>query len=436
MRLLGCRPWWILTALLVGLLAAAQGVRDYGLELGQTLHLVQDAAAIRAAVERAGVAPEQVDEVIMGCVLPGGLKQGPARQAMRQAGLPDEVGATTINKLCGSGMKAAMFAHDLIRAGTIDIAVAGGMESMSNAPYVLDRARAGYRMGHAGVYDHMFLDGLEDAETGRLMGSFAQEVADEKGISRGAMDDFALESLRRANQAIEAGAFGDEIVAFTVKTRKGEQVVPIIIHGDAAFAGQGVVMETFNMSQSRGFSTKGTVHVVVNNQIGFTTSHQGDARSTLYCTDIAKMVNAPIFHVNGDDPDAVIQVTRLALDYRMNFHKDVVIDLVCYRRHGHSEADEPTATQPLMYQAIRDHSTTRELYAQRLVEEGVIDPKLPQQLLATVTGHIKQRLVHVHNAVFSIGNHDPFSRVFKNALGDTCQILVALLFGHIGGNSA
>jgi len=162
---------------------------------------------------------------------------------------------------------------------------------------------------------------------------------------------------------------------------EGKQVVPVLIHGDAAFAAQGVVMETFNMSQSRGFSTKGTVHVVVNNQIGFTTSHQGDARSTLYCTDIAKMVNAPIFHVNGDDPDAVIHVTRLALDYRMNFRKDVVIDLVCYRRHGHSEADEPTATQPLMYQAIRDHHTARELYAQRLLDEGVIEAGLPQQLL-------------------------------------------------------
>ena len=162
---------------------------------------------------------------------------------------------------------------------------------------------------------------------------------------------------------------------------QGTQVLPVLIHGDAAFAGQGVVMETFNMSQSRGFSTKGTVHVVINNQIGFTTSHQGDARSTLYCSDIAKMVNAPIFHVNGDDPEAVIQVTRLALDYRMSFHKDVVIDLVCYRRHGHSEADEPTATQPLMYQAIRNHQTARELYAQRLLDEGLIDADLPQQLL-------------------------------------------------------
>ncbi len=162
---------------------------------------------------------------------------------------------------------------------------------------------------------------------------------------------------------------------------EGKYVVPVLIHGDAAFAGQGVVMETFNMSQSRGFSTKGTVHIVVNNQIGFTTSSQRDARSTLYCTDIAKMVNAPIFHVNGDDPDAVVAITQLALDYRMTYHKDVVIDLVCYRRHGHSEADEPTATQPVMYRAIRNHPTPRALYAERLVEEGVFEADVPQQIM-------------------------------------------------------
>jgi len=162
---------------------------------------------------------------------------------------------------------------------------------------------------------------------------------------------------------------------------EGDRVVPILIHGDAAFAGQGVVMETINMSQSHGFSTKGTVHIVVNNQIGFTTSYQKDARSTLYCTDIAKMVNAPIFHVNGDDPEAVILVTQLAFDYRMNFHKDVVIDLVCYRRHGHSEADEPTATQPMMYKAIRDRPTTRALYAEKLVAEGSCDEQRVQQMM-------------------------------------------------------
>ena len=153
---------------------------------------------------------------------------------------------------------------------------------------------------------------------------------------------------------------------------QGNKVIPVVIHGDAAFAGQGVVMETFNMSQSRGFSTKGTVHIVINNQIGFTTSNQNDARSTLYCTDVAKMVSAPIFHVNGDDPEAALFVMRMALDYRMKFKKDVVIDLVCYRRHGHSEADEPMATQPLMYQAIRKKPTTLALYAHKLVDQVVM----------------------------------------------------------------
>lgn len=182
-------------------------------------------AAISAAVARAGVAPSGVQEVIMGCVLPAGLKQGPARQAALGAGLPSSAGATTINKLCGSGMKAVMLAHDLIRAGSGELMVAGGMESMSNAPYMQTRVRAGLRMGHATLHDHMFLDGLEDAASGRLMGSFAQETADEQGIDRAQMDAYAMESLRRAQAAMSAGLLQEEIVALTVRDRHGERLV-------------------------------------------------------------------------------------------------------------------------------------------------------------------------------------------------------------------
>lgn len=183
------------------------------------------ATAIKAAVERAGVNPEEIDEVIMGCILTAGVRQGPARQAMRQAGIPDSTGAVTINKLCGSGLKAVMQAYDAIKAGSADIIVAGGMESMTNAPYVMPSARAGYRMGHKEVNDHMFTDGLEDAETGKLMGQFAQEKADELGYTREQMDEFALESLARSLTATEEGHFNAEIAPVTVKNRKSEVII-------------------------------------------------------------------------------------------------------------------------------------------------------------------------------------------------------------------
>ncbi|MEQ8602663.1 MAG: acetyl-CoA C-acyltransferase [Marivibrio sp.] len=181
------------------------------------------AAAVKAALERAGVAPEHVQEVIMGNVLPAGQGQAPARQASLGAGVPLDVGCTTINKMCGSGMKAAMLAHDLIKADTNKIMIAGGMESMTNAPYLLPKARAGMRLGHGQVIDHMFLDGLEDAyDKGRLMGTFAEDCATHYQFSREAQDEYAIESLSRARTAQESGAFADEIAPVLVKTRKGE----------------------------------------------------------------------------------------------------------------------------------------------------------------------------------------------------------------------
>jgi 2-oxoglutarate dehydrogenase E1 component len=182
----------------------------------------------------------------------------------------------------------------------------------------------------------------------------------------------------------------DPVVEGSVRARQhrrkdltGDQVLPVLIHGDASFAGQGVIQETLNLAQTRGYGTGGTVHIVVNNQIGFTTSDPRDARSTLYCTDVAKMLEVPIIHVNGDDPEAVCLVTEIALDYRMQFHRDVVVDVVCYRRLGHNEQDEPMVTQPLMYKRIAKLPTTRKLYADKLVREGVVTEADAEELIAT-----------------------------------------------------
>ncbi|NVD43899.1 thiolase family protein [Qipengyuania atrilutea] len=184
------------------------------------------AAAVKAAVERAGVTGEQVDRCYMGCVLPAGLGQAPARQATIKAGLPKSVEATTVNKVCGSGMQTVIMGSEALAAGTVDCVIAGGMESMTNAPYLLKKHRSGARIGHDTAYDHMFLDGLEDAyEEGRAMGTFAQETANDYQMTRKEMDDYSIESLRRANAAIDSGAFDGEVVPVTMSTRKGDVTV-------------------------------------------------------------------------------------------------------------------------------------------------------------------------------------------------------------------
>lgn len=184
------------------------------------------AIAVKAAVERAGVAGEDIDRAYMGCVLPGGLGQAPARQAAIKAGLPQSVEATTVNKVCGSGMQTVIMGAEALASGSIDVVVAGGMESMTNAPYLLKKHRSGARIGHDTAYDHMFLDGLEDAyEPGRAMGTFAQDTANEYQLTREEMDAYSIESLARANRAIASGAFADEVVPVTVATRAGEVVV-------------------------------------------------------------------------------------------------------------------------------------------------------------------------------------------------------------------
>ena len=223
------------------------------------------AVAIKAAIERSGLQPADIQEVIMGCVLPGGLGQAPARQASRASGIPDSSGCTTINKMCGSGMQAVIMAHDQIKAGTNNIMIAGGMENMSLAPYLLPKARAGMRMGHGQVLDSMFLDGLEDAYEGGLMGVFAQRTADKFDITRQAMDEFAIGSLQKSLAAIENGWFRDEIVPVTVPGRGGDTEVDTdeqpgnakpekIPHLKPAFAKDGSVTAANSSSISDGAS--------------------------------------------------------------------------------------------------------------------------------------------------------------------------------------
>jgi acetyl-CoA C-acetyltransferase len=193
--------------------------------LSEVASPVLAATAIKGLLAQTGVSENSVDEVLMGCVLPAGLGQAPARQATLGAGLPFSVGATTVNKVCGSGMKTVMLGHDLIKAGSCNVVIAGGMENMSQAPYLLDKARSGMRMGHGKVMDHMFLDGLEDAYTGGAMGTFAQKTADDFGLTREQMDAFALASLEKANSAIQSGAFKDEVVPVHISTRRGDVTV-------------------------------------------------------------------------------------------------------------------------------------------------------------------------------------------------------------------
>ncbi len=222
------------------------------------------AAAVKGAVERAGVEPASVDKIFMGCVLPAGLGQAPARQAAIGAGLPTSVEATTVNKVCGSGMQAAIFAHDMIAAGSADIVVAGGMESMSNAPYLQKKHRSGARIGHDTSYDHMMLDGLEDAyDAGRAMGTFAEDTAREYQMTRESQDDYAIESLSRARRAQGDGSFDKEIVGVLVRGRKGDTVVAVDeapARGDpdkirmlkAAFAKEGTITAASSSSISDG----------------------------------------------------------------------------------------------------------------------------------------------------------------------------------------
>ena len=263
------------------------------------------AMAVRGAVERAGVEPGSVDKIFMGCVLPAGLGQAPARQAAIGAGLPTSVEATTVNKVCGSGMQAAIFAHDMIAAGSADLVVAGGMESMSNAPYILKKMRGGARIGHDVVLDHMMLDGLEDAyEAGRAMGTFAEDTAREYQMTRESQDDYAVESLTRALRAQKDGAFEREIVGVTVKGRKGDTVVTedeAPARGDpaklrtlkAAFAKDGTITAASSSSISDGAAALVVTRQSVTDAKGLTPVARIVGHSA-HAQEPAKFTTAPV----------------------------------------------------------------------------------------------------------------------------------------------
>ena len=261
--------------------------------------------AVRAAVERAGVSGDQIDKIFMGCVLPAGLGQAPARQAALGAGLPRSVEATTVNKVCGSGMQAAIFAHDMLKVGSADVIVAGGMESMSNAPFLSKKYRAGARLGHDTMYDHMMLDGLEDAyDKGRAMGTFAEDAAREYQFTREAQDDYAIESLRRASDAIASGRFKKEIAPVTVATRKGEVVVDTdeqpgkgnpekIPQLKAAFAKDGTITAATSSSISDGAAALVLTRESVAKQLGKAPVAQVVAHAA-HAQEPSKFTSAPV----------------------------------------------------------------------------------------------------------------------------------------------
>ncbi len=268
------------------------------------------------------------------------------------------------------GESLIVMLHDLVKRGggmgvqeaVIGMAHRGRLNVLIN---VLGKSPKEIFSEFEGVYDPKIAEGSGDV---KYHLGFSSDVKTPHGIVHVALA-FNPSHLEIVNPVVEGSVRARQDRRGDVR---GESVLPVLIHGDAAFAGQGIGMETLQLSQARGFYTGGTVHIVLNNQIGFTISNPHDARSTPYCTDMAKMLEAPVFHVNGDDPEAAVFVTRLALDYRQKFHKDVFVDLVCYRRHGHNEADEPAATQPIMYQTIRNHATTRSLYADVLRQQGLV----------------------------------------------------------------